>query len=139
MYGLFVFFFKQKTAYVMRISDWSSDVCSSDLTIKTDAVVSNLEYDPARKRVTGVRYVDAKTGQAELVKADLVFLCASAMASVQILMNSRAPGSDRRWFDTSGTLGHYVMEHIFRPGVSGDIPGLHRKSRLQGQSVPVRV
>src|SRR3546814_12180298 len=30
--SLFVFFFKQKTAYEMRISDWSSDVCSSDLT-----------------------------------------------------------------------------------------------------------
>src|SRR3546814_9974826 len=31
-YGLlYVFFFKQKTAYEMRISDWSSDVCSSDL------------------------------------------------------------------------------------------------------------
>src|SRR3546814_9995146 len=29
--GGFVFFFKQKTAYEMRISDWSSDVCSSDL------------------------------------------------------------------------------------------------------------
>src|SRR3546814_20369648 len=28
-----VFFFKQKTAYEMRISDWSSDVCSSDLAI----------------------------------------------------------------------------------------------------------
>src|SRR3546814_4183668 len=28
-----VFFFKQKTAYEMRISDWSSDVCSSDLTM----------------------------------------------------------------------------------------------------------
>src|SRR3546814_2664816 len=28
-----VFFFKQKTAYEMRISDWSSDVCSSDLNI----------------------------------------------------------------------------------------------------------
>src|SRR3546814_2251894 len=28
---LLVFFFKQKTAYEMRISDWSSDVCSSDL------------------------------------------------------------------------------------------------------------
>src|SRR3546814_21022981 len=28
----FFFFFKQKTAYEMRISDWSSDVCSSDLT-----------------------------------------------------------------------------------------------------------
>src|SRR3546814_897090 len=30
-----VFFFKQKTAYDMRISDWSSDVCSSDLTAPT--------------------------------------------------------------------------------------------------------
>src|SRR3546814_10896789 len=30
-YGLCFFFFKQKTAYEMRISDWSSDVCSSDL------------------------------------------------------------------------------------------------------------
>src|SRR3546814_8737288 len=29
--GLIFFFFKQKTAYEMRISDWSSDVCSSDL------------------------------------------------------------------------------------------------------------
>src|SRR3546814_1309812 len=28
---MFLFFFKQKTAYEMRISDWSSDVCSSDL------------------------------------------------------------------------------------------------------------
>src|SRR3546814_7875285 len=32
MFGIvFFFFFKQKTAYEMRISDWSSDVCSSDL------------------------------------------------------------------------------------------------------------
>src|SRR3546814_19490437 len=31
MWIMFCFFFKQKTAYEMRISDWSSDVCSSDL------------------------------------------------------------------------------------------------------------
>src|SRR3546814_8895228 len=31
LYALLFFFFKQKTAYEMRISDWSSDVCSSDL------------------------------------------------------------------------------------------------------------
>src|SRR3546814_6146475 len=31
IFYLFFFFFKQKTAYEMRISDWSSDVCSSDL------------------------------------------------------------------------------------------------------------
>src|SRR3546814_1159276 len=45
---LFFFFFKQKTAYEMRISDWSSDVCSSDLEAlskltagRTRAVVNN--------------------------------------------------------------------------------------------------
>src|SRR3546814_2556884 len=34
------FFFKQKTAYEMRISDWSSDVCSSDLLVTTDVWTS---------------------------------------------------------------------------------------------------
>src|SRR3546814_13084156 len=44
-----VFFFKQKTAYEMRISDWSSDVCSSDLqTIAfTDVEVNALEQPAA--------------------------------------------------------------------------------------------
>src|SRR3546814_163556 len=35
MLSLVVFFFKQKTAYEMRISDWSSDVCASDLLSRT--------------------------------------------------------------------------------------------------------
>src|SRR3546814_3988578 len=38
----FFFFFKQKTAYEMRISDWSSDVCSSDLASATAMVPSFL-------------------------------------------------------------------------------------------------
>src|SRR3546814_3967930 len=37
-YYYFFFFFKQKTAYEMRISDWSSDVCSSDLVNTTFGV-----------------------------------------------------------------------------------------------------
>lgn len=94
------------------------------LTVKSDAVVSNLVYDAARKRVTGVRYVDAKTGQAEVVDADLVFLCASAMASTQILMNSRPAGGERSHFDASGTLGRYVMDHILRVEIEGEIPDM---------------
>src|SRR3546814_6223964 len=52
----FVFFFKQKTAYEMRISDWSSDVCSSDLDMLFYGVLGViiggrlgevLFYDPA--------------------------------------------------------------------------------------------
>ena len=94
------------------------------LTLRSDAVVTNLDYDPATKKVSGVRFVDAKTGQAETVTARLVFLCASALASTQILMNSRPAGSGKSHFDSSGTLGRYVMDHIFRVGVKGDIPGM---------------
>src|SRR3546814_19120135 len=39
VYCLFFFFFKQKTAYEMRISDWSSDVCSSDIAFSAVASV----------------------------------------------------------------------------------------------------
>src|SRR3546814_3726173 len=41
------FFFKQKTAYEMRISDWSSDVCSSDLFVR---MRSALAYSKAEKQ-----------------------------------------------------------------------------------------
>src|SRR3546814_11351016 len=40
---LFLFFFKQKTAYEMRISDWSSDVCSSDLIISSTRIRQALK------------------------------------------------------------------------------------------------
>src|SRR3546814_21172785 len=43
MFVVFVFFFKQKTAYEMRISDWSSDVCSSDLRLVT--AIENIIAD----------------------------------------------------------------------------------------------
>src|SRR3546814_16850998 len=47
MYILLFFFFKQKTAYEMRISDWSSDVCSSDLGIPQAA-----RYSPCSLRTS---------------------------------------------------------------------------------------
>src|SRR3546814_12361387 len=42
------FFFKQKTAYEMRISDWSSDVCSSDLLEFVQQVIRDLGRIPGR-------------------------------------------------------------------------------------------
>src|SRR3546814_4656600 len=41
--SFFIFFFKQKTAYEMRISDWSSDVCSSDL-LELDREIRNAAF-----------------------------------------------------------------------------------------------
>src|SRR3546814_7129510 len=43
---LLIFYFKQKTAYEMRISDWSSDVCSSDLSIDARRVTQELTQTP---------------------------------------------------------------------------------------------
>src|SRR3546814_1108178 len=43
---LVFFFFKQKTAYEMRISDWSSDVCSSDLASSSSTPSTNTSRGP---------------------------------------------------------------------------------------------
>src|SRR3546814_6614845 len=45
------FFFKQKTAYEMRISDWSSDVCSSDLQLVKTQLLHEGRPAPAVHRV----------------------------------------------------------------------------------------
>src|SRR3546814_284983 len=39
---MYFFFFKQKTAYEMRISDWSSDVCSSDLLVAIFSIIASV-------------------------------------------------------------------------------------------------
>src|SRR3546814_9202781 len=52
--GVF-FFFKQKTAYEMRISDWSSDVCSSDLTVA-------LAIEMLGRQLEGLQFVGARVG-----------------------------------------------------------------------------
>src|SRR3546814_9194206 len=44
------FFFKQKTAYEMRISDWSSDVCSSDLLVQQQILIAAGEKFTLRQR-----------------------------------------------------------------------------------------
>src|SRR3546814_2523519 len=59
---IFVFFFKQKTAYEVRISDWSSDVCSSDLvdiitfvncTGMVEVMFTDIEYIMSKSAIKG--------------------------------------------------------------------------------------
>src|SRR3546814_3750677 len=51
----FIFFFKQKTAYEMRISDWSSDVCSSDLQELLDQIaVRTMKFDAIETGGAGI-------------------------------------------------------------------------------------
>src|SRR3546814_4509892 len=60
------FFFKQKTAYEMRISDWSSDVCSSDLTgrileVPTGPEMLGRVVNALGEPIDGKGPIDAKT------------------------------------------------------------------------------
>src|SRR3546814_8837933 len=58
---LVLFFFKQKTAYEMRISDWSSDVCSSDLHVRRrdDAAIVEVAREHVFHQVFGPDLVGA--------------------------------------------------------------------------------
>src|SRR3546814_7519276 len=72
---IFFFFFKQKTAYEMRISDWSSDVCSSDLKggcnvvdyIHFQATVSLVKYNELRLLMQPVALGPEHGGVAGLI------------------------------------------------------------------------
>src|SRR3546814_9362369 len=69
------FFFKQKTAYEMRISDWSSDVCSSDLFSAAEkaalAIAEAMSFTPAT--ITDAMFEDAR---AHFSEAQIVELAA---------------------------------------------------------------
>src|SRR3546814_936288 len=72
------FFFKQKTAYEMRISDWSSDVCSSDLSVR-DAI----KADPALLGRRAVIDVPASTDIDSAAKGDPSPAAAAALAKLR--------------------------------------------------------
>src|SRR3546814_17782354 len=70
------FFFKQKTAYEMRISDWSSDVCSSDLSIKGDDTLYIGEEEvretelPARLEAIAAADANSENPRQIMLRAD---------------------------------------------------------------------
>lgn len=94
------------------------------LTIRTHSIVHSLIYDENRDVVTGVRVIDAETHEDLEFRGRIVFLCASALASTQILMMSTSPRFPDGLGNSSGVLGHYLMDHHFRLGAVGTVPGL---------------
>src|SRR3546814_969284 len=73
IFSLYVFFFKQKTAYEMRISDWSSDVCSSDLLVVTDTWVS-MGQDHAHNKIAAMASYRVDERLMTGAKGDAIFL-----------------------------------------------------------------
>src|SRR3546814_9977314 len=98
MFYLFVilcFFFKQKTAYEVRISDWSSDVCSSDLADRVaDPGVADRAHDMRQRLVRagerfGSRGEERRTTRGQLGTAGDQYFTAGAENRL------RAIGADR--------------------------------------------
>src|SRR3546814_12756069 len=120
------FFFKHKTAYVMRINDWSSDVCSSDLETAAE--------------------VDERRGNTPLLsqfcgKRHRLRLRLDKCRRIEIL---RA-GKDMKATKITARIPDAVQQrrhqrHIHTEGLSATAH-LHadRKSVVEGKSVPVRV
>ena len=94
------------------------------LTIRTHSIVHGVMYDEERDVATGVRVLDAETGEDLEFRSRMVFLCASAFASTQILMMSTTPRFPDGLGSSSGALGRYVMDHHFKVGAGGIVPGL---------------
>ena len=84
---------------------------TGNLTIRANSIVEKLEVDPQSKKVSAVNIVDTETGERLRFSSKLVFLCASAMASNQIMLNSRSETFPNGIANGSGTLGRYIMDH----------------------------
>ena len=92
-------------------------------TIRPHSVVHSLIFDPATRRVTGVRVIDGQTKAALEFNARIIFVCASTLESTRILFNSATPEFPNGLANSSGELGHNLMDHHMGAGATGAMPG----------------
>ena len=97
------------------------------LTLKPWSIVTEILFDKNRKRATGVRVLDAVSDQTTDYTAKVVFICASTLNSTWLLMRSATDVWPGGLGSSSGELGHNLMDHHFRCGAEGEIPGLDDK------------
>lgn len=90
---------------------------TGNLTLRANSVVEKLVYDPATQKVREVRVIDSQTGERLVFRSRLVFLCASTVASTQLLMNSQSETFANGLGNQGGALGHYMMDHAL--GMAG--------------------
>jgi len=81
--------------------------------------------DNARNKASGVTYVDRMTRQVKEVRGKAVILCAQALESTRILLNSSTREYPNGLGNSSGALGHYLMDHVVGGGASGRLPNFN--------------
>jgi choline dehydrogenase-like flavoprotein len=98
------------------------------LTLRPHSVVERVLLDPRRRRVRGVRVIDALDGRELEFEARVVFLCASALESTRLLLHSATEEFPTGLADSSGTLGQGLMDHTFAAGAAGTMPGFEDRA-----------
>ena len=93
------------------------------LTLLPYTIARHLVYDEQANRVTGVLVVDARTRETREYTARVVFLCASALESARILLNSATSRHPNGLANSSGQVGRNIMDHIKWGGASGTFDG----------------
>ncbi len=102
-----------------------------------NAMVYQVLMDPGRNRATGVLYIDRVTRRPREVRARAVILCAQSLESVRILFNSATRQHPNGLANSSGALGHYLMDHLWvAGGALGEFPDLGGKPSLNGPNRP---
>lgn len=93
------------------------------LTLRPFSVAHSVIFDSKTRRAKGVRVIDANTRATLEFHAKVVFLCASTLESTRLLLNSSTPDFSDGLANSSGELGHNVMDHIKAGGADGVVPG----------------
>ena len=95
---------------------------TGNLTIVTDAIVHSIIHDPKTGRVTGVRVIDSNTREGRTYESRMVFGCASAIATAQILLNSKSEANPRGLANSSDMVGRNLMDHLYGLTTAGLMP-----------------
>jgi choline dehydrogenase-like flavoprotein len=108
--------------------------------IRPFSVVRSLAWDDAKGKVTGVQVIDGQTMQAIDFQARIIFVCASALESTRILLNSKSRAHPNGLGGNSDVLGRNLMDHTMGTGASGNVAGFEDKktfgSRPNGIYLP---
>lgn len=93
------------------------------MMLRPFSVVHSIIFDPNSRRASGIRVIDGQTRAAMEFRAKVIFLCASTLESTRILLNSATTESPNGLGNSSGELGHNLMDHVKAGGASGFISG----------------
>ena len=100
---------------------------TGNMTLRPDSIVYEVIYDEKKGKATGVKVLDANTGEQLEFYARVIFLCASTMGSTFILLNSISNRFPNGLGNDSGELGCNIMDHHLGVGASGEYDGFHDK------------